>query len=117
MMQSDADGNTDLFFARGKEKWDYGYAAEHQGCKGGWSGTSESVSLFGKNKLEDVFVGSTDTSILVLTDDANGDALFVDDIYSAFPDEIPAQARVAAIDEIIIIVIVKNNANKFLDGL
>ena len=100
MMQSDADGDTDLFFARGKEKWDYGYAAEHQGCKGGWSGTSEWVSLGGKNKLEDVFVGSSDASILVLTDDANGDALFVDDVYSAFPDEIEAQARIAAIDEI-----------------
>ena len=35
-----------------------------------------------------------------LTDDANGDALFVDDIYSAFPDGLDARARIEKIDEI-----------------
>ena len=93
---SNEDGDTDLFFARANGTWDYGYAASHQGIKDGWSGTSGSVVLFGKNKLEDVFIGSTDANILVLTDDANGDALFVDDIYSAIGE----QARLRQIDEI-----------------
>ena len=100
VVRSNKDGDTDLFFARANGIWDYGYAASHQGIKDGWSGTSDSVSIYSKNKLEDLFVGSTDANILVMTDDANGDALFVDDIYSAFPDEIEAQARIAEINEI-----------------
>ena len=100
MMQSDADGDTDLFFARANGKWGESYAAEHQGIKDVWNGIGKKVQLTGKNKLEDVFVGSNDANILVLTDDANGDALFVDDIFSAFPDEIEAQARIAGINEI-----------------
>ena len=99
-VKANEDGLFDLFFARGNGTWDYGYAASHQGIKDGWSGTSDSVSIYAKNKLEDFFIGSSDANILVLTDDANGDALFVDDIYSALPDELPAQARIAAIDEI-----------------
>jgi Ca2+-binding RTX toxin-like protein len=35
-----------------------------------------------------------------MTDDANGDALFVDDVYSAFPDKLAAQSRIAQINEI-----------------
>ena len=100
LVESDQDGDLDLFFASPRNKWSYGYIAEHQGIKDVWNGIGEKVHLTGKNKLEDVFVGSTDANILVLTDDANGDALFVDDVYSAFPDEIEAQSRIAAIDEI-----------------
>ena len=54
------------------------------------------VLLKGKNKIADIFEGSSDANVLVLTDDANGDALFVDDIYTALGD----QARFAQIDEI-----------------
>ena len=97
---ADENGKSDLFMASGRGVWAKDYAASHQGCKGDWNGTGELVMLSGKNKLEDIFIGSNDANILVLTDDANGDALFVDDVYSAFPDEIEAQARIAAIDEI-----------------
>ena len=58
--------------------------------------------LVGKNKLTDIIEGSTtDANVLLMSDDANGDAMFVDDIYSASPDELGlSQSRIAQIDEI-----------------
>ena len=97
---STADDNPDVFFANVKGKWREGYIAEHKGSCYAWSGIDEQVSIMGKNKLTDILVGSADANILFLTDDDNGDALFVDDIFSAFPDQGEAQARIAAIDEI-----------------
>ena len=98
---SNADGNIDVFFANAAGKWAVGYAAQHAGIPDGWSGTNEQVTLTGKNKLADIFTGSTDANILILTDDANGDALFVDDIYTALPGSVAEQqARIAQIDEI-----------------
>jgi Ca2+-binding RTX toxin-like protein len=85
----------DLFFGQAQGLWEENYAAQHQG-DGVWKGTGEKVLLEGKNKIADVFNGSADANILVLTDDANGDALFVDDIYTALGD----QARFSQIDEI-----------------
>ena len=93
---SDADGDMDIFFANAAGSWESSYAAQHLGAMEGWSGTGEKVILAGKNKLADLFAGSTDANILVLTDDSNGDALFVDDVYTALGD----QARLAQIDEI-----------------
>ena len=85
------NNNTDLFFANAKGVWEGGYTAKHVGFPGR-EGTGDSVNLAGKNKIVDVFVGAYsyaqafgEASILVLTDDANGDALFLDDIYSAIP--------------------------------
>ena len=95
-----ANGIGDLFFANAKGVWEGDFAAKHVGVVSGWAGTGEKVTLVGKNKLVDVFEGSTDTNILVMTDGAEGDALFVDDIYSAFPDKIAAQSRLARIDEV-----------------
>ena len=92
---SDADGNTDIFFARADGVWDNTCAARHLGFDG-WRGTSETVQIKGKNRLTDVFGGSDDANILLLTDDNRGDALFLDDIFSAFGNE----ARLAQIDEI-----------------
>ena len=101
LVQSDADGNADLFFANASGIWESGYAAKHTGALGGWSGTGETVLLSGKNQLADIFEGSTDTNILLMTDDQTGDALFVDDIYTALPGTIiEQQARIARIDEI-----------------
>ena len=93
---SDADGNMDVFFANASGRWTPGYAAEHSGEKGIWAGTKELVSLARKNKLADIFAGSDDANILVMTDDANGDALFLDDMYTALGD----QARLSRIEEI-----------------
>ena len=98
---SDKDGNTDVFFANANRKWGAGYAAQHAGILNGWNGTNEQVTLYGKNKLADIFEGSSDANILVMTDDTNGDALFVDDIYTALPGTVAEQqARIAQIDEI-----------------
>ena len=94
---SDADGNMDVFFSNANGTWGAGYAAEHQGFRNGWTGTREQVMLYGKNKIADVFSGSEDANILVLTDDANGDALFVEDIYTTFGN---GAARIAQINEI-----------------
>ena len=99
VVASDADGVGDLFFANASGTWEKGYAAQHVGV-GDWSGTEEIVGLEGRNRIADFFAGSTDANILILTDDANGDALFVDDIYTAFPDGAEAQSRISRIDEI-----------------
>ena len=98
---SDKDGDMDVFFANASGSWESGYAAQHLGILNSWSGTNEQVILTDKNKLSDIFEGSTDTNILVMTDDANGDALFVDDIYTALPGTVAEQqARIVQIDEI-----------------
>ncbi|MBO7329899.1 MAG: hypothetical protein J6W00_14145 [Lentisphaeria bacterium] len=67
----------------------------------GWGGTSEMINLADKNNLADIFEGSADANILLMTDDTNGDALFVDDIYTALPGTVTEQqARITQIDEI-----------------
>ena len=99
LIQSNADGTQDAFFVNVQNTWNGNYHAEHVGV-GEWTGTKQIVELAGKNAIADIYTGSDDASILLLTDDANGDALFLDDIFSAFPDEIEAQARIAKIDEI-----------------
>jgi len=100
-VKSDADGNADVFFANAAGIWDSGYAAQHVGSVRDWGGTNEIAVLYGKNRLADIFEGSTDANILLMTNDENGDALFVEDIYTALPAELPEQqARIARIDEI-----------------
>jgi hypothetical protein len=94
---SDADGDKDVFFARADGIWESGYVAGHNGILNSWKGTREFVSLDGKNNIADVFAGSSDANVLLLTDDANGDALFVDDIYTSFGND---AARLSQIDEI-----------------
>ena len=64
------------------DKWKLGYVARHQGSLGSWAGTGEVVGIRGKNRFEDLFKGADDPNILYLTDDANGDALFLDDVFS-----------------------------------
>ena len=93
---SDSDDDMDLFFARTNGTWTGRNAAKHGGELNGWAGTGEKVNLNGKNIISDVFFGSNDANILVLTDDANGDALFLDDVYTALGN----QARLSKIEEI-----------------
>jgi len=102
LVSADADGNADVFFAYAVGTWDAGYAARHAGSIDGmWGGTGEQVALLDRNKLADVIEASDDANILLMTDDANGDALFVDDIYSDSPDELGlSRSRIARIDEI-----------------
>ena len=102
LIRSNADGNADVFFVNSVGTWESGYVAQHVGSTADtWDGTNEYASVFGKNKLADIIEGSTDANVMLMTDDANGDALFVDDIYSASPDELGlSQSRIARIDEI-----------------
>lgn len=97
---STANGTGDIFFANPNGTWGSGYLAQHNGVKKGWSGTKEYAALSGKNKFCNLFIGSTDANVLVLTDNDNGDALFLDDIYSALPSGKSAQARLSKINEI-----------------
>ena len=76
------DGHDNLFFAMPVGTWDGSFSAQHLG-DGTWGGTQEIVSLTGKNRFSTVFTGSDDATVLFLTDDANGDAFFLDDIYTA----------------------------------
>ena len=101
-VKSNEDGNADVFFANSIGTWEAGYVAQHVGStEDTWGGTKEYATLFGKNKLADIIEGSTDANILLMTDDANGDGLFVDDIYSALPGSVSEQqSRIAQIDEI-----------------
>ena len=102
LIRSNADGNADVFFVNTVDTWESGYVAQHVGSTDDtWGGTEEYASLFGKNKLMDIIEGSNDANVLLMTDDAIGDALFVDDIYSESPDELGlSQSRIAQIDEI-----------------
>ena len=101
VLRANGDGNYDLFFANACGTWEAGYVAQHVGSIDDWDGTKEYAAVFGKNKLADIFEGSDDANILLLTDDANGDALFVDDIYTELPGTLEEQqARIAQISEI-----------------
>ena len=104
LIKSNADGHTDVFFVNTVGTWESGYVAQHVGSTDDdtWGGTEEYASLFGKNKLTDIIEGSTtDANVLLMSVDANGDALFVDDIYSESPNELGlSQSRIAQIDEI-----------------
>ena len=96
---ADEDANKDVFFGNTRGVWEAGYLAKHVGV-GEWNGTKERVVLEGRNVIADVFSGGDDASILLLTDDDNGDALFVEDIFSSLPEGLDAQSRIAKIDEI-----------------
>ena len=98
---SNADGIDDVFFARKNGVWRTAYQAVHRGILNDWQGTGDSVGLSGKNKIADIFEGSTDANVLLLTDGENGDVLFADDIFSAAQDNLNlTQARIANLDEI-----------------
>ena len=91
LFKSDNDEQLDLFFATVDGVWGNGYAAQHSVFKDIYA-----VSLSGKNHISNVFRGG-DENILILTDDANGDALFLEDIFTEFGS---AVARLSDISEI-----------------
>ncbi len=95
MHQSAANGTADVFFARSNEVWDEGFIARHVGSLS-QKGTEEGVAIAGKNRFRDVFFGSDDAGTLCLTDSANGDVLFLDDVYS----EYGSAGRLSRINEI-----------------
>jgi len=100
VFQAEDNGFADVMFATPGFIWADTFQARHVGA-GTWEGTREIALLGGKNALNDIFDGgSDDMTILLLTDDANGDAIFVDDVFSALPDGLDGRSRLANIDEI-----------------
>ena len=96
-----ADNIEDAFFAKPQGAWDNTYRARHMGVHNGWEGTGEKVVFGGENRFGDIFQGSTDKNVLLLTDAATGDALFIDDIYTESKNDLAkTQARLANIKEI-----------------
>ena len=101
VVSATADGVKDAFFVKALGTWDSTYRARHMGVHNGWAGTGEKVVFGGENRFGDIFQGSTDENVLLLTDDANGDALFVDDVFTASKNNLgKTQARLASIKEI-----------------
>ena len=101
VVESNEDGNDDIFFATPTGTWGKNYVARHNGSINGWSGTRELVSANGKGRIQNLFFGSADPNVLLLTDNDNGDALFVDDVYTGLPESIEEnQARLFKIAEI-----------------
>lgn len=89
-----------IFFAKSSGVWGAGFAARHMGQNEEM--TIKDVELEGKVRYQDIFQGNKadeSVNILYLSDDENGDAFFIDDIYTAFPDE-EARGRFSDLDHI-----------------
>ena len=101
VVSATADGVKDVFFVKALGTWDSTYRARHMGVHNGWAGTGEIVVFGRENRFGDIFQGSRDENVLMLTDDANGDALFIDDVFTASVNDFgKTQARLASIKEI-----------------
>jgi Ca2+-binding RTX toxin-like protein len=100
LVQATKNWELDMIFANFSGVWEAGFSAQHQGAVGSWKGTLELVSLYGNNKVDDLFEGSSDANVFLLSDEINGDALFVDDIYSHMAASADPQARIIRISEI-----------------
>jgi autotransporter passenger strand-loop-strand repeat protein len=101
VVQSNEDGNDDLFFASPFGTWDDCSFALHTGSVNDWGGTKELVAAEGRGRIRNLFFGSADPNVLCLTDAENGDAIFVDDIYTDSPDDMAKEtSRLYKIQEI-----------------
>ena len=103
VLQSNADGNEDIFFAVADGAWGkdgYVFFAMHVGSVNDWEGTHEIVIADGKAQIQNLFFGSSDPNVLCLTDAENGDAIFVDDVYTDLPEGVEQQSRLFKIQEI-----------------
>ncbi|MBQ7652650.1 MAG: hypothetical protein IJS15_16955 [Victivallales bacterium] len=100
------DGLKDVFLATPAGTWDENYVAFHAGFRRADAtvvgATDAMASIVGRNRIHDIFSGAEgDSCIVLLTDDENGDAVFVDDVFSNSPNGVGVtQARLANIDEI-----------------
>ena len=97
------DGVSDVFLARANGTWTNAYYAENKGYvinNTKVNGFGEIASMVGRNKICDVFFGSEDANVLLLTDDACGDALFLEDLYSDTANASSNSARLSQINEI-----------------
>ena len=101
VVQSNEDGNDDLFFATPNGTWENIYYAQNVGSVNDWTGTNEIISANGKGRIQNLFFGSSDPNVLCLTDGENGDAIFVDDVYTELPESVAEHtARLYKIQEV-----------------
>ena len=101
IVQSNEDGVNDIFFATPDGTWETLYHAKHVGSVNDWAGTGDLVAAKGKGRIRNLFFGSADPNVLCLTDTDNGDALFIDDVYTELPEEAKENtARLYKIQEI-----------------
>ena len=101
-VQSEANGNNDIFFASPYTTWSRLFYAKHVGFSNGWNGTNEIVSAAGKGRIQNLYFGSADPNMLCLTDNENGDAIFLDDVYTELPENINENmARLSKIETIL----------------
>ena len=101
LVRSNDDGNADVFFAAPVGTWDDSSYALHMGALNDWNGTRELISADGRGRIRNLLFGSADPNVLCLTDADNGDAIFVDDVYTDLPEGIEEQvARLYRIQEI-----------------
>ena len=101
VVRSNEDGSSDLFFAATNGTWSDIYYAMHVGSIHDWNGTKEIVSADGKGRIQNLFFGSSDPNVLCLTDGENGDAIFVDDVYTDLPEDVEKNtARLYKIQEV-----------------
>lgn len=92
-----ASDKTTVFCAVSDGIWGNRYSAKYSGS----ADIEAHVELEGKNRICDIFVGKKDYNTLLLTDDENGDALFLDDIFSDSCDDIGKTfGRLHLIDQI-----------------
>jgi autotransporter passenger strand-loop-strand repeat protein len=101
VVQAVEDGNDDLFFATPFGTWGDFSCALHTGSINDWNGTREIVLAKGRGRIQNLFFGSADPNVLCLTDADNGDAIFVDDIYTDSPEDMAKEtSRLYKIQEI-----------------
>ena len=103
VVRSNEDGNCEIFFASPNGTWSKLYYAKHVGSLNDeWKGTNEMVSANGKGRIQNLYFGSADMNVLCLTDKENGDAIFLDDVYTERPEEIEEDvARLSRIETIL----------------
>lgn len=94
LLATPGNGFADIFFTRTCGVWGNDYLAENVN-------SGDRASLAGLNRICDIFCSANESSVLYLTDDGNGDALFADDIYTESYEDLGIySARFADIREI-----------------
>jgi hypothetical protein len=77
----DAGAGNDTLVLESSSTWNSGYAA-HNATIGSNIGTHQQVDIAGKNRFGNVIDAGPDIDTIILTNSANGNAFFLDDIYT-----------------------------------
>jgi Ca2+-binding RTX toxin-like protein len=77
----DAGAGNDTLILESSSNWSNGFVA-FNASMGANIGTQQQVDISGKSRFGNVIDGGADTDTIILTDSVNGDAFFLDDIYT-----------------------------------